>query len=262
MNAPLRPARVLAAGLLLALAGVGLGLAPASDGTGQAMAARPSFVGRVDTALAATPRRTTVVQAVVLRPRTPGTQRPRPHTPRRVSSRVSARPSQHVLRSSPRTVAPGCDRRPGWEQVRGDRALRALSYPVSDLGCTVQFLPARRGYLGATYRSARRIEVYVRTCRRGSDTTLLGTLAHEVGHAIDVAAPSDRRHRDWLAARGSNAPWFGCSGCSDYATGAGDFAEVFAWTRTHDRGDYRSRVAAPPTEAQLRRLLPKLSRSY
>lgn len=140
--------------------------------------------------------------------------------------------------------------------------MAALHYPVADLGFTVRFLPARHGVLGTTFTRERRIEVYVRSCGVEDDMSLLVTLAHEVGHAIDVAAPSYARHDDWLAARGSKAEWFGCSGCSDYATGAGDFAEVFAWSRTHDRADYRSQVAAPPTEAQLRRLLPMFARTY
>lgn len=140
--------------------------------------------------------------------------------------------------------------------------MKALNYPIADLGFTVRFLPARRGYTGMTYSRDRRIDLYIRTCQRQSDTALLVTLAHEVGHAIDFAAPSDKRHSDWLSLRCSTATWFGCNGCTDYATGAGDFAEVFAWSRTHDRLDYRSTVGAPPTDAQLRRLLPLFAPTY
>ena len=62
--------------------------------------------------------------------------------------------------------------------------------------------------------------------------------------------PSERQL--WLTARGLPADqvWFGGRDQSDYATGAGDFAEAFMVWQV-DAVDYRSRLGAPPSPSQL-----------
>ncbi|MHB1137738.1 MAG: hypothetical protein ACYC2O_02200 [Microthrixaceae bacterium] len=96
-------------------------------------------------------------------------------------------------------------------------------------GWELRFLDGRAGYRGLTYPEERVIEVYV----RGSDTpyTLAHVLAHELGHAIDVTWLDDADRRRWGAARGfaAGTPWFIESGGADFASGAGDFAESFAY---------------------------------
>jgi hypothetical protein len=55
-------------------------------------------------------------------------------------------------------------------------------------------------------------------------------IGHEPGHAYDTAHLTPATRRAWQLARGIpvTTPWYGCSGCTDFATPAGDFAEVYA----------------------------------
>ena len=117
------------------------------------------------------------------------------------------------------------------------------------------FGAARKGYMGITRTREGRIEIFVRPCRAQSDALLRHVVAHELGHAYDAAHMSDATRAAWKRARGipSLTPWAGCSGCSDFATPAGDFAEVFAqWARRS--ADNRSRLAGAPGAAELERL--------
>lgn len=110
----------------------------------------------------------------------------------------------------------------------GAQALALITYPWQDLGYEVAFLPAKEGLRGLTYPYEKRIEIYVRP----SDTpeTLAHVVAHEVGHVVDVVLNTGTRRVRWLHARGLPADyrWWPASGESDFATGAGDFAECFA----------------------------------
>jgi len=110
----------------------------------------------------------------------------------------------------------------------GAQALSLISYPWQDLGYELRFLPAKEGLRGLTYPYEQRIEIYVRP----SDTpeSLAHVVAHEVGHVIDVVLNSGESRVRWLTARGLDADyrWWPTSGESDFATGAGDFAECFA----------------------------------
>jgi len=74
-------------------------------------------------------------------------------------------------------------------------------------------------------------------------------LAHEIGHAYDARRLTAAQRRDWLARRGaSGRPWLPDGERSDYASGAGDFAEVFA--RCHAASpEFRSRLAPAPADA-------------
>ena len=56
----------------------------------------------------------------------------------------------------------------------------------------------------------------------------------------------------YQAARGipASTPWYGCSGCTDFATPAGDFAEVYAqWARGATSN--RSELAGDASPAEL-----------
>ena len=114
---------------------------------------------------------------------------------------------------------------------------------------TIEFLPGRAGYLGATWTSERRIEIYVRDGQ--SLDELAFTLAHELGHAVDLTYLSGKERDRWLAARGRpDASWWTDSGASDYAVGAGDWAEAFAVWQVG--GSSLSTLAGQPTPEQLR----------
>ena len=138
------------------------------------------------------------------------------------------------------------------EQQVGAEALRRLSYPwlQSLPGWEIQFLPGRRGLLGATWPEDLQIDLYVRAGHTADDVAHV--LAHEMGHAIDVTWFGVADRAAWLAARGfaPDRPWFGQAGESDYATPSGDFAEAFAvWQVGAAR--YRGVAGPAPTAEQL-----------
>lgn len=114
---------------------------------------------------------------------------------------------------------------------------------------SIEFLPGRPGYLGATWTNERRIEIYVRDGQTVDE--LAFTLAHELGHAVDLTYLSAKERDRWLAARGRpGAPWWTDSGASDYAVGAGDWAEAFAVWQVG--GTSLSTLAGQPSAEQLR----------
>jgi len=172
---------------------------------------------------------------------------PRAADPREAARRVPAvRPSKaaRALRTQVGESAQAhADR-------RGAAALAALGYPTKRLGFTIAFRPYTGGTLGFADGRARRITLYVK--RTHTDSQLRVSLAHEIGHVLDFTTSTKDTRRDYLDARGlaAGTTWFGCNGCSDYATPAGDFAEVFAlWLA--GPGDFRSQLAAAPGRAQL-----------
>jgi hypothetical protein len=132
----------------------------------------------------------------------------------------------------------------------GEEALARIDYPWRELGWTVEFRPGRPGFLGLARGPVRRIEIFVRPDHDVSEVA--HTLAHELGHAVDLTYGSTYRRREYRRMRGlsTSSKWFGCDECSDYATPAGDFAEVFEYWLLGG-GDYRSRLAGPPDVATL-----------
>lgn len=143
----------------------------------------------------------------------------------------------------------------GPEAERGLATLGTLDYPWQELGWTILFLGPRAGLQGMTYPHEQRIELYVRPGQSADDLAVV--VAHELGHAVDVTFNDSTRRERWrdLRALPDDMPWFGCDGCTDYATPAGDFAEVFAWWLTEGR-DYRSELGPPPDGEELEQLLP------
>ena len=122
----------------------------------------------------------------------------------------------------------------GWEQRRGQAALASLKGGAPRTGFSVSFHSARSGVMGMTFLNERRIEMYVRSCDKQPTELLRHVMAHELGHAWDTTQMSGVERAGFMAARGIPATtgWYGCSGCSDFATPAGDFAEVYAqWAR-------------------------------
>jgi len=159
--------------------------------------------------------------------------------------------------AAPRATASASPSGPWYEQV-GRQALATIHYPIASTGFTVRFSAARAGYLGLTDPDTRTINIYVRPSE--SVAYVARIIAHELGHAVDVAFNTDARRARWEQLRGiSSRPWFGCGGCTDFSAPSGDFAEAFAYWLVRP-ADYRSTLAAPPSASQLPQLLPLFSR--
>jgi hypothetical protein len=133
----------------------------------------------------------------------------------------------------------------------GRRALEQIGYPWQERlpDWTVTFLPGRAGLLGGTWTYERRIEIYVRATQSVEDVAF--TLAHELGHAVDVTHFGEDERHAWLAARAlhPDTPWWVESGATDFGSGAGDWAEAFAIHLLGGPG--HSRLAGQPDAAQL-----------
>ena len=143
-------------------------------------------------------------------------------------------------------------------------ALARLGYDVSALGFRVSFDAGRSGEMGRTFSDTKVVHIYVRSCANESDSKLLWVLAHEIGHAVDFAGWSSRRHADWLEIRGASAGWTSCGGgCGGFGIGAEDFAEVFAYSHTGLSGKmFNSTVAGLPSSSELGQLRPLMQVGY
>ena len=139
---------------------------------------------------------------------------------------------------------------PTVEQL-GAEAMRLVGFDLARLpGWQIVFLPVRPGLQGQTFPDQRRIEVYVSAGETAR--TLSYTLAHEIGHAVDLTYSTRASRLAFRAIRAIPAatPWFGCGGCPDFATPSGDFAESFGFIVTDPGFDWRSKLGPPPTPAE------------
>lgn len=117
-------------------------------------------------------------------------------------------------------------------------------------GWQIEFVPGEDRIAGYTWSREHRIEIFVRD--HSTTGSLERVLAHEVGHAIDVTLNDTDDREAWQAARGiEDEPWWPESGAADFETGAGDFAESVAYLFVTDDEDFRSLLAAPPSELEL-----------
>lgn len=160
----------------------------------------------------------------------------------------------------PPAVAPGVEVDPAggqWLLRRAADALAQISYPWQALGYEVAFLPGRSGVRARILRLEARIEVFARRSDSARQTAF--DLAHEIGHAFDFQWGTWSARARWQQARGIDPAWawFGCNGCPDLATPAGDFAESFAVWQVPG-GPFASTLGPPPDEHQ-RALLAALT---
>lgn len=164
---------------------------------------------------------------------------------------TSAGPTRRASRSRRTGVLTRAD--------KGRAALAALPFDVRRIGFRVSFEPGRAGLLGETAIGARQIRLYVRPDESVGQITRV--LAHEEGHALDLVAMTSRTRARWLALRGaSGTSWWPSQGSSDFTSGTGDFAEVFArWAIGPDMR-FRSEVAPEPSTGQLAMLADRFFR--
>jgi hypothetical protein len=137
----------------------------------------------------------------------------------------------------------------------GAAALSQISYPWQQLGYQIVFLGPRPDLMGQTFFDQHRIEVYLRDGE--SRLMVAHVIAHEIGHAADVAYNTPERRQQWLHLRGASTsqPWFGCDRCDDFSSPAGDYAETFSFWQVGPDADF-SHLAPPPSPDQLRQLTP------
>lgn len=119
---------------------------------------------------------------------------------------------------------------PGLAQLTGAQALELIEYDwQTELPeWTIEFLGEQPGRLGYAFFQERRIEIYVRSQQTAYDVATV--VAHELGHAVDVSKFTADDRETWLAVRGlEDHRWWPVPGASsDFASGAGDWAESFA----------------------------------
>lgn len=133
----------------------------------------------------------------------------------------------------------------------GLAALEQISYPWASMlpAWTIEFTEPNDELFGLTHTREQRIEIFVRPDQTVEQ--LAHVVAHELGHAVDVALNDGDDRRAWQDARDVNdAEWWPGSGTTDFATGAGDFAESFAAWQIGEAG-FRSEIGDVPTAGQI-----------
>lgn len=101
-------------------------------------------------------------------------------------------------------------------------------------------------FLGITRSEDKSIVVHVEP--DASVDVVAAVLMHEVGHAIDLERLTDEKRSQWIQLRQMPSTWWPGNGLSDFAVGAGDFAEAVSAVTT---GSPSSSVYGEFTETQL-----------
>lgn len=168
---------------------------------------------------------------------------------------VPAPPPVVAVPTTPPTTAPTTTAVPAVTAApslhdRGAAALALVPFPVERTGYELIFEGHRDGYLGLTSTVNKTITIYIRPSQ--STREIAKVIAHEVGHAVDVEFTSETERLLYRQIRGIDGrSWYpDCSGCTDYDSPAGDFAETFAMAMVGDVG-FLSTVAARPTPSQI-----------
>jgi len=86
-------------------------------------------------------------------------------------------------------------------------------------------------FLGVTRSEDKSILIHVE--QDATPQVVAAVLMHEVGHAIDLEVLTDADRADWIELRGMPATWWPGNGLSDFAVGAGDFAEAVSAVTTN-----------------------------
>jgi len=163
----------------------------------------------------------------------------------------SARPEPAV---APERLSPA-DAAAARSVVARARALVAVT--PAQLGYHLRVAAPVAGLRGRTDTAARTITLYV--APGDAPGAVAHDLGHELGHAFDATRLTDADRAAYLRARGvAGATWFPGRRASDYRSGAGDFAEVFALCHAASTV-YRSRLAARPQDPC--GVLPKQARA-
>jgi hypothetical protein len=126
------------------------------------------------------------------------------------------------------------------------RAETLLTVRPEQVGYRLQVAGPLAGVRGRTDTAAKTITLFVSPT--DAPHRVAHDLGHEIGHAFDASRLSAADRAAYLRARGvPSAAWWPDGRASDYRTGAGDFAEVFALCHAASP-DFRSRLAARPQD--------------
>jgi hypothetical protein len=137
------------------------------------------------------------------------------------------------------------------------QARRLVAVTPAQLGYRLRVAGPVPGLRGRTDTATRTITLYVGP--RDAPGAVAHDLGHELGHAYDATRLSASQRAEYLRARGvPGAPWTPGAQASDYRSGAGDFAEVFALCQAASPV-HRSRLAARPQDPC--GVLPKQART-
>ena len=79
---------------------------------------------------------------------------------------------------------------------------------------------------GVTNSVTKTITIYVEA--DSTPQAVAEVLMHEVGHAVDIEFMTDEQRSEWVELRDMASTWWTGEGLSDFAVGAGDFAEAVA----------------------------------
>jgi hypothetical protein len=112
------------------------------------------------------------------------------------------------------------------------------------LGYRVRIAGPRPDVRAQTDTAARTITLFVSPA--DAPHRVAHDLGHELGHAFDAVRLSAAQRAAYLRTRGApDATWWPGGAVSDYRSGAGDFAEVFALCHAASP-EFRSRLAPRP----------------
>jgi hypothetical protein len=136
------------------------------------------------------------------------------------------------------------------------RAQALVSVTPQQLGWRLRVAGPLAGVRGRADTTTKTITLYVGA--HAAAHQVAHDLGHEIGHAFDAERLSAAERAAYLRGRGvPEASWWPAGQASDYASGAGDFAEVFALCHAVSP-EYRSRIAVRPEDPCA--LLPKEAR--
>jgi hypothetical protein len=126
------------------------------------------------------------------------------------------------------------------------QAERLVTVAPQALGYRVRVAGPRPDVRGRTDTAARTITLFVSPT--DAPHRVAHDLGHELGHAFDAVRLTPAQRAAYLHARGTpGAGWWPGRAVSDYGSGAGDFAEVFALCHAASP-EFRSRLAPRPQD--------------